>query len=356
MAQGEDGSQEKTEDPTDRRLEKAFEEGSMLMPQDTYAVGAWVALAAALPLFYIAMGVMAARDRDILTAIGTREIDVAGLTLAMLAQVGLPLLGMLLVFLVFAVFIGFAQQHFRLQPRPLRASLGNLSPLKGFQRLFGGKALVQTAFNALKLVITAAVFAVLLDGIFDRFRLIAVTSNARIAVSLAFEVALLLGGVGLAILIAFALIDLFVKRMVNIAQLRMTRQELREEMKDTEGRPEVKSKLAELRRKRRSTSTKHPLKTADVMVTNPTHYAVALLYEPGRMAAPIVIAKGTGLVARRLRWLAWRAGIPIVQAPPVARRLFRDVDVDAPIPDDSFAEVAQILVRVYQMRRNATRV
>jgi flagellar biosynthetic protein FlhB len=126
-------------------------------------------------------------------------------------------------------------------------------------------------------------------------------------------------------------------------------------MKDTEGRPEVKSKLAELRRKRRSTSTKHPLKTADVMITNPTHYAVALLYEPGRMAAPIVIAKGTGLVARRLRWLAWRAGIPIVQAPPIARRLFRDVDVDAPIPDDSFAEVAQILVRVYQMRRGVAR-
>jgi flagellar biosynthetic protein FlhB len=346
-----DDSQEKTEEPTERRMERAFEEGSLMLPQDTYALGGWVALIATAPLWWFAISAMIARSRDVAAAITSRSIDAPALTAALLREVLTPLSAMLVSFLVVAIVIGLAQQRFRIQFRPLRASLENLSPMRGVGRIFGGKALVQTAFNAAKLAVTGLVFAAVLQSMLARYRTIGVGGSAREAGHLAFEAALLLVPLALLTLAGFALVDLLVKKFSNRAQLRMSRQELKEELKESEGRPELKSKLAELRRKRRTTSRKHPLKSADVMVVNPTHYAVALLYEPGRMSAPIVIAKGAGLVARRLRWLAWRESVPIMRVPPVARRLYREVAVDEAIPDDSFAEVAQILVQVYKVRR-----
>jgi flagellar biosynthetic protein FlhB len=339
MAESGD-SQEKTEEPTERRLERAFEEGSLMLPQDTYALGGWIALLASLPLAAWAASGMVARSADVMAAIAGRGIDAKSLAAAMARDGLLPVGGMLVAFLAVSIGIGLAQQRFRVQFRPLRASFENLSPARGFTRIFGAKSLLQTGFNA-----------AMLHALHRGYVALGVGATAREAGRLALEATLVLLPLALGMLGAFALVDLLVKRTANRAQLRMSRQELKEELKESEGRPEVKGKLAELRRKRRTTSRKHPLAKADVMVVNPTHFAVALLYEPGRMGAPIVIAKGAGLVARRLRWLAWRASVPIMRVPPVARRLYREVDVDEPIPDDCFAEVAQILVRVYQMRR-----
>lgn len=350
MAESED-SQEKTEEPTERRLERAFEEGSLMLPQDTYALGAWIALLASIPLAWWGAGGMLARSADTMAAIARGGIDAKALGLSMARDGLLPVGAMLLAFLAVAIAIGLAQQRFRIQFRPLQASFGNLSPGRGFSRIFGAKSLLQTAFNAAKLLVAVLLFAAALSAMLEAYLAIGVGGTAREAGKLARDAALLLLPLAIGMLCAFALADLLVKRTANRAQLRMSRQEMKEELKESEGRPEVKSKLAELRRKRRTTSRKHPLAKADVMVVNPTHFAVALLYEPGRMGAPIVIAKGAGLVARRLRWLAWRASVPIMRVPAVARRLYREVDVDEPIPDDSFAEVAQILVRVYQMRR-----
>lgn len=350
MAESGD-SQEKTEEPTERRLERAFEEGSLMLPQDTFALGGWIALLASLPLAAWAASGMVARSADVMAAIASRGVDAKSLALAMARDGLVPVGGMLLAFLAVAIAIGLAQQRFRIQFRPLRASFENLSPARGFTRIFGAKSLLQTVFNAAKLLLAVLLFGVALHALHRGYVALGVGATAREAGKLALEATLILLPLALGMLGAFALVDLLVKRTANRAQLRMSRQELKEELKESEGRPEVKSKLAELRRKRRTTSRKHPLAKADVMVVNPTHFAVALLYEPGRMGAPIVIAKGAGLVARRLRWLAWRASVPIMRVPPVARRLYREVDVDEPIPDDCFAEVAQILVRVYQMRR-----
>jgi flagellar biosynthetic protein FlhB len=297
---------------------------------------------------------MVARSSDVMAAIATRSLETASLALAMARDGLLPVATMLAAFLAVALGIGLAQQRFRIQFRPLRASFGNLSPARGFARIFGPKSLLQTMFNAGKLLAAVLLFVAVLHAMLASYLAIGVGGSAREAGRLALEAALLLLPVAMGLLGAFALADLLVKRTSNRAQLRMSRQELKEELKETEGRPEVKSKLAELRRKRRTTSRKHPLAKADVLVVNPTHFAVALLYEPGRMGAPVVIAKGAGLVARRLRWLAWRASVPIMRVPPVARRLYREVDVDDPIPDDCFADVARILVQVYRMRGGDT--
>jgi flagellar biosynthetic protein FlhB len=346
-----DDSQEKTEEPTERRLERAFEEGSLMLPQDTYALGGMVALIATFPLWWVAFSGMTARARDVAAAIANRSVDSPALAAALLREILVPFAAILATFLIVAIAIGLAQQRFRIQFRPLRASLENLSPARGFGRIFGGKALTQTTFNAAKLAIAGLVLSAALQSMLVRYRALGVGGSAREAGQIALDAVLLLAPLAFLMLAAFALTDLLVKRLSNHAQLRMSRQELKEELKESEGRPELKSKLAELRRKRRTTSRKHPLKSADVMIVNPTHYAVALLYEPGRMSAPIVIAKGAGLVARRLRWLAWRESVPIMRVPPVARRLYSQVAVDEPIPDDSFAEVAQILVQVYKLRR-----
>lgn len=353
MAEQND-SQEKNEEPTDRRLERAFEEGSLMQPQDTYALGAWFAFLAGIPVIWYFATRMVAWFREIGIAIVRRNIDTQALLGGFLGD-SLPVLGAALaIYLVITLAIGLAQQRFRIQFRPLRASLGNLSVSRGFSRIFGPRTLLQTAFNAAKLAVSGALLAMALAMLLDRYKMIGVGGTASEAADLALQASMLLIQIVLAMLVVFVVADLLVKRTTNRLQLRMSRQELKEELKDTDGRPEIKSKLAELRRKRRTTSRKHPLRTADVLLVNPTHYAVALLYEPGRMGAPIVIAKGTGLIARRLRWLAWREAVPIMRVPAITRRLYQEVAVDEPIPDDSFAEVAEILVQVYRMRRRSS--
>ena len=152
------------------------------------------------------------------------------------------------------------------------------------------------------------------------------------------------------LLAAFALSDLLLKRLMTRRQLRMSRHDIKEEMKESEGNPEVKSRLRQLRRQRRGTSRKHPLKKADVLLTNPTHYAVAVVWQPGQGSAPMVIGKGAGLFARRLRLLAWAAGVPILREPALTRAIFRTTEIDAEVPEDLYTDVARVLIYVYRLR------
>ena len=163
MAESGD-SQEKTEEPTERRLERAFEEGSLMLPQDTYALGGWIALLASLPLAAWAASGMVARSADVMAAIAGRGIDAKSLAMAMARDGLLPVGGMLVAFLAVSIGIGLAQQRFRVQFRPLRASFENLSPARGFTRIFGAKSLLQTGFNAAKLLAAVLLFGQVLDG------------------------------------------------------------------------------------------------------------------------------------------------------------------------------------------------
>lgn len=341
--------QEKTEAPTERRLEKAFEEGSIQQPQDFHALAAVVMLLAALPLWQVIVGTIGEMHRRGFAALLGLG---AGFGLAPGADLGavsrLPLLS-ISIFFVAALAVGFAQQRFRLTVRPLRATFANLLPSKGLTRVFGLSGLSHSGASALKLTAALALLGALLLPLLGPDFLRADIWTHETAVALAKHVAVPFAVAVLVLLALFSLADLLLKRTLTRRQLRMSRHEMKEEMKETEGNPEIKSRLRQLRRQRRGTSRKHPLKTADVVLTNPTHYAVALAWYPGGGRAPMVIGKGAGLFARRLRLLAWAAGIPILREPALTRSIFRTTDIDAEVPEALYADVARILVHIYRL-------
>jgi flagellar biosynthetic protein FlhB len=154
-----------------------------------------------------------------------------------------------------------------------------------------------------------------------------------------------------AVLILIAAIDVPFQLYSHNKEMRMTRQEVREELKQTEGRPEVKSKIRETQQALARRRMMQEVPRADVVVTNPTHYSVALRYRSDRMNAPVVVAKGVDRVALRIREIAEEADVPLFEAPPLARALNAGADIGQPIPPELYVAVAEVLAWVYQVRR-----
>lgn len=358
MAQEAEEGGEKTEEPTGRRLERAFEEGNLQWPRDTYFLAL---LLAVLPLFAI-VGVINADLTGLLRTIslsigsGTPQLGLAGsdqiLQLAWLTVVktlALSCFG----FVVAVTLAGLAQQGFRFQLRPLNASLDKVSPLAGFRRIFGLDGLIENGLSTIKMLSALIVFVVVGRVLFSHdFLLKYVDSGQKAPAALADWMQ---AGVNAAllVLIVFAALDFALKRRQNMKNLRMTKQEVKEEFKEQEGDPHIRGRLKRLRQERRKRGGIANVPTADVVLTNPTHYAVALRYETASKSAPKLVAKGAGTMAKRIVKIARRHGVPILRVPPVTRTIFFRTDIDAEIPESVYEEVARIIVQVYQMKKRS---
>lgn len=227
--------------------------------------------------------------------------------------------------------------------------LGRLNPLRGFGRIFSGNSLVELGKGLLKVALIGGVATLLF--IHDRPLLMSLGSLplyealARGA-RLALDGLLWLGGS----LLLIAAIDVPWQLFSYAKQLRMTKQEVREEAQQSEGRPEVKSRIRRLQHALSRGRMAEAVPKADVVVTNPTHYAVALQYQPGRDRAPKVVAKGLDLIAQEIRSLAREHRVPVVEAPPLARALYRSCEIDMEIPGALYHATAQVLSYVYQLK------
>lgn len=224
-----------------------------------------------------------------------------------------------------------------------------LSPLKGLGRMFSSHAAGELGKSLAKVFLLGGIAAVCARGALPQLLAL---SSAPAASGMAAGAAICLntllwlcGG-----LLLIAALDVPLQLWSYAKQLRMTRQELREEYKQAEGRPEVKAKIRRMQQDQANRRMMEKVPKADVILTNPTHYAVALQYSPGRMRAPRVVAKGADLVAQRIRELAREHRIPIVAAPPLARALYRGAELEQEIPVALYAAVAQVLSYVYQLR------
>jgi len=345
--------QERTEAPTQRRLERAFDEGTIQQPQDFYFLAA-LCLAAVIYLFggaffdilkhYVLVVFDSIADGRLARQ---TEIEIAG---SALASVAVAIAVGAAAFLIAILSVGMAQQRFEIRLRPLRASFDNVSPVKGFQRLFGRAGLQRILTSLLKILALTAALGIVLSSLinvdFVRGDIISLHLAKLYIRSYAFPVV----ASALAIVAAVAFADLLFKRWASWRELLMSRQEIKEELRETEGNPEIAARLRQLRRKRRTLSTKHPMSSAEFLLTNPTHYAVAIAYFPQQGSAPLVIGKGAGIFAQRLRYLAWQARIPILREPQLTRQLFRATEVDQEIPEALFADIARILVYVYRLK------
>jgi flagellar biosynthetic protein FlhB len=233
---------------------------------------------------------------------------------------------------------------------PIKADFNRLNPVSGFKRIFSMRVLFDMARAIVKLGLLGLVAYFGLRALAGQFYVLASLSPLGYLQTLIDD----LSSLGLKmtlILVLIALVDALYTRRSFAKQMRMSHRELKDEMKHREGDPRIRSRLRELRREmlKRSQSLRQT-RNADVLITNPTHVAVALKYEHGRMVSPQLLAKGAGQLAAAMRDIAARHQIPVVHNPPLARRLFRELPVDHSVPPDLYAEVARIIVWVFAMR------
>jgi flagellar biosynthetic protein FlhB len=346
------GDQEKTEEPTSRKLEKAREEGQVARSTELPAASVTIA---ALGMLYLTGDTLIHKmaeafvsgfnfDRklvhspNLLPAIFGHEVLESFILIA-------PLL---LLTITIAIASSGATGGFLFSTKALAPKASKLNPLNGLKRMFGTKALVELGKALLKFtLVTGMVAWVLYDNV----------STLNNIGKMAFEPAMAVAGQLLAksalimacALILIAAIDVPFQRWEFMKSMRMSKQDIKDEMKDMEGRPEVK---AQIRRRQREMANRRMIdnvKDADVVITNPEHFAVALSYDPNGDTAPILLAKGTDEVAARIRAEAEKHGIEIFRAPPLARALYFTTDLDQPVPEDLYYAVAQVIAYVFNL-------
>jgi flagellar biosynthetic protein FlhB len=357
VAEEKDDSQ-KTEEPSQKRLDDAHQKGNVANSREVthwfmmfavimgvvmVAPGAFDSIGRALVVFLAAPHAIA-MDAGGIQAWLLRLLGTIGLALA-------PFFGLLMLAGVAATLIQVGPIF---TAAPMTPRLSKISPLAGIKRLFSLQSTMEFVKGSAKIAIVGAMAYYLLrpefDGLerffgFDMVALLAVLKTLTIR---------LIAGV-LAVLAAVAALDVFYQRLSRLRRLRMSREELRDEYKESEGDPLVKGRLRQLRMERARRRMMQEVPKADVVITNPTHFAVALRYDQAAMGAPKLVAKGADLVARRIRELAEEHKVPIVSNPPLARALYAGVEVDQEIPPEHYKAVAEIIGYVMRLRRGAAR-
>ena len=350
MAQEFDDSQ-KTEDPSQRRLQRAREEGQVAQSRE---INTWFMLGTSgiLILFFTpsitrtlgrALAAFADPQR-FLSPQGILWGAVASDLREVAAALALPFAILMLAGAAGTVVqIGFVFATEKLGFDPSR-----ISPAKGFQRMFAPRALVETVKSLLKMVLVAAVAGVMLRGEIGRVPFL-VLSSEDMPGEIEHLVLRLLMGI-LMVLTVLAGLDYAYQRFHMLRSLRMSRREVKEEHKQSEGDPLIKARLRQIRMERARRRMMAAVPGASVVITNPTHFAVALRYEMGEAGAPRVVAKGADLIAQRIRTIAEEHGVPLVENPPLARALYASVELDREIPPEHYKAVAEIIGYVFRLK------
>ena len=267
----------------------------------------------------------------------------------MLVEVATLLMVPLGVFVVLAIISGVAQTGFNVSAKPMEPELSKISPLKGLKRQFSSKQLVEFVKGLVKIGLVGTVGTILLLPEISRLDTLASMEAAELLYEIQILIIRVFIGI-LAILFVIAALDVVSQQYQHIKQLRMTKQEVKEEYKNTEGDPQVKGRLRQIRMQRSRERMMQAVPTADVVITNPTHFAVALSYKPESMEAPILVAKGQDLIAQRIRSIAEENDIAIVENPPLARALHATVELDQEVPPEHFEAVAQVISYVFNLK------
>jgi len=344
---------EKTEEPTQKRLEEAWKKGDVAKSQE---INSWFAMAGvAIVIAMMAEGTanqLGGVLKGFLEHAGALIVDPAGLR-EIWWQAGLALGAALLIpmlFMVLAAIAGNLVQHRMVwSSEPIKPKLSKVSPASGFKRLFSKESLFNFGKGLVKIFIVATLMVLVLYPERDRLEAM-ITADVGDLLGLVREFSLKLLAALIAAMTVIAALDFLWQRHRWHEKQKMTLQEVKDEYKQTEGDPTVKAKIRQLRLERSRRRMMANVPEATVVVTNPTHFAVALKYEKG-MGAPICVAKGVDAVALRIRAVATEHEVPIVENPPLARSLYAAVDIDDEIPEAQYRAVAEIIG--YIMRQDA---
>ncbi len=347
-------SDEQIHEPTEQKLAKARKRGEIIYSPEVGSALSLVALTAMAA--FMAGPIAGETARSLIGFIESPaqySTDGAALT-SLLGSVGLKVLAIFGMVAIAFALAGLASRY--LQDKPtftserLTPKLDKLNPVEGFKRLFGKAAVSGFLKSLAKLALVGTVLVWTLwprdaqlerIGYLDPAALLPYVQDRAVAMLMALAAA-----AGL-----LAVIDYVFTRQSYMKRLRMTPREMKEEHKDQAGDPQIKAKLFRIRAERSKRRMLQNMAKASVVITNPTHYAVALRYEPGETAAPICLAKGVDAVAQRIREAADEHNIPIVENPPLARALFAAADLDEPIPPEHYQAVAKVIGFVMRLAR-----
>jgi flagellar biosynthetic protein FlhB len=356
MAEGSD--QEKTEEPTEKRLRESREKGEVARSRDLS--GAAVVMAGVLAL--MSTGESAFRHAQRIFGLGlgySREAlftdALPGRALHAAALEALGLFWPVAAATVLATLVGpLLLGGLNFSAEALQPKFERLDPIKGLGKIFAMRGLVELGKALLKLLFIGGVLALLLNHWNPELQATGrgtVIAGIAQCMTLLARAALWFG----AVLALIGAIDAGYQKYDHAKNLRMTKQEIRDEMKETDGNPEMKGRIRQVQQAQARQRMMEDLPKADVVIVNPTHFAVALRYDDGHMGAPRVIAKGIDVLAAQIRLVAGSHHIPLVEAPPLARALYATTRLGHEIPAALYVAVAQILAYVYQLKQATAR-
>lgn len=349
-----DSDQERTEQATGKRREEAREKGQVARSQEVVSVGI---LVASLIFFYFGGSTMILKTMDVMTT-GFREAARKDLTQDTLTLIiidyiikGFGILFPMLIAVLIAAILGNVMQFgFMFSSESLQPKIDKISPAKGFKRLFSMRSIVELIKGVLKICIIGGVAYLMIRKEFVNLIPLAdqsVWGMLSYLGRVCFNILL----ATTVVLVFLAALDYAYQRWEFEKSIRMTKQEIKDEFKNTEGDPMIKARIRRIQKEMARKRMMAEVPKATVVVTNPTHLAIAIKYEPMSMNAPIVVAKGADVIAEKIREIAKENDVPIVENKPLAQVLYKIVKLNNAVPENLYKAVAEVLAFVYEQKK-----
>lgn len=353
MADDSADDSQKTEEPTPKRLEESRNKGQVPLSRE---MNNWVMLLAGTIVVVAMSGTVMSDLAKILSSMFSNSYQLHGAAGGLGKVLGdlflevFYILGLPVLFLMAAAFLApFVQIGPMLSLESIKPSISKISPVAGFGRLFSMRSLFEFFKGLLKISIVASVSYIILSPFYDTIEHFVGASVPQMMDELKMLFTRLMTGV-LVVLFILALIDVVYQRMEHMKKLMMSRQEIKDEYKQTEGDPQMRARLRQLRMEKAQQRMIQSVPEADVIITNPTHFAIALKYDSEKMDAPVCLAKGTDAVALRIREVANENKITIVENKPLARAMYDMVEIGEMIPEEHYKAVAEIISYVFRLK------
>lgn len=353
VAEDEDEAS-KTEEPSERKITKAKEEGDIAISQEAKSfimlLGMLMVIWMLFPYlgkWYISLTYKFIETPDsIPTDISHIRLLLFNIALGILKILALPFL----IFMILGITASISQTGFIYAPKKLMPDWNKLNIFAALPKFINMKKIVESLKGIIKISVVAYIAYMVIRPYLSRFELLPTMETIGILSFIHRITVLLIFSITIAVLV-IALADYAYQKYSHLKKLRMTKQEVKDEYKQVEGDPLIKSRIRQVRIERARRRMMENVPKADVVIVNPTHYAVALEYKMDKMDAPIVIAKGIDNIALRIKAIAEEHDIPIVENPPLARALFASAELDQVIPTEHFKAVAEVIGYVMQLKK-----
>lgn len=349
------GADERTEEATPKKKSDSRKKGQIPRSKD---VGLAITLVATTLVIVALSGFIVSSLKNnvtyFLSDLGTMEVtgnSLNSINLLVISKGLITIMPVVLPIMIAGVFASLIQSGFLVVKDAIKPSFGKLNPINGFKNMFSKKALVELVKN---LIMISVVIYIAYSYISSNFDKIMQVGNLYLP-TLGVEVKSLIVGLFVKIcilLVVIAVIDYVVQFLLFQKEIRMTKQEVKEEYKQMEGDPQIKSKIKQRQREMSQRRMMQSVGDATVVITNPTHLAIAIKYEEGKMEAPKVIAKGADNIALRIKEKALEYKVPIIENKPLARLIYDSVEIDSDIPQDMYQAVAEVLAMVFKLEKN----